>query len=434
MKTKMLLILGLLVSGSSFVIADHHNTNPPPLSLTDYLKEAALNNPELRASFEKWKASLEQIPQAKALDDPKFTFSYYIEEVETRVGPMESKIGLMQTFPWFGEIEAKTDAASAAANAARAKYDAAKLKLFRQVKQHYFEYSYLATAIRIAEDNFQLLTNFEQVARTKYKTATAGHPDIIRAQIELAKLDDVLKSLRQLRAPAAARLNALLNRPAQTQLPWPPSIPFSEVHLDRQDIVKTLLTSNPDLTVSQWEIEAARSQIELAKTRFYPDIGVGVDWTQVGSGSSAVSDSGKDAVALMFSINIPLWRNSYKAGERQAQAQLRKSRYEKTEKENRIIANVFEVLYEIDDSRRKITLYGETLLSQAESLVQATEAAYTSGSDDFLSLIDAQRMLLRYHLDYERARVNYRQRVAELEMLIGREFEPVSPTTEEDEK
>lgn len=402
-----------------------------PITLSECLKEAALNNPELKAAFENWKAALEQIPQAKALDDPKFTYSYFIEEVETRVGPMENKFSLMQTFPWFGKIEAKTDVASAATNAAKSKYEAVKLKLFQQVKQSYFEYSYLATAIQIADENLQLLTHFEEVARTKYKTAAAGHPDVIRAQIELAMLDDVLKSLQELRSPAAAQLNALLNRPAESPLPWPQKVPLNQFRLDRQDIVQTLITSNPELTAAEWQIEAAKSRIDLAKKRFYPNIGVGVDWTQIGSARSpGVADSGKDAVALMFSINIPLWRDSYNAGERQAQAQLRQSRFEKTNKENRLIANVFDVLYEVEDSRRKISLYGDTVLPQTEALVQASETAYKAGSEDFLSLIDAQRKLLKYRLDYERAMVNYQQKVAKLEMLIGKEFIPLSPNDE----
>ena len=416
----------LLILSGVFAFADSQDTKAEILTLSDCMKEAALNNAELKASFEGWKAALEQIPQAKALQDPKFTFGYYIEEVETRVGPMNSKVGLMQTFPWFGEIEARTDAASAKANAARQRYEAVKLKLFNQIKQNYFEYSYLATAIQIANENLQLLTHFEQVARAKYKTSTATHPDIIRAQIELAKLQDVLTSLEKLQSPMAARLNALLNRPAESPLPWPEKPPLNYVNLHRKDIIETLVRSNPDLSASKWEIEAAKSSIELAKTKFYPDIGVGVDWTQVGSARSpGVSDSGKDAVALMFSINIPLWRNSYRAAERQAQARLRKTRYEKIEKENQIIAKVFDVLYEIDDSRRKTTLFGDTLLPKTEALVQASETAYKSGNEDFLSLIDAQRMLLGYRLDHERAMINYQQNMAELEMLIGKELTPM---------
>ena len=53
-----------------------------PVTLQDYLSYAALNNAGLKAAFEQWKSSLEQIPQVKALPDPQFTYGYYIEKVE----------------------------------------------------------------------------------------------------------------------------------------------------------------------------------------------------------------------------------------------------------------------------------------------------------------------------------------------------------------
>ena len=86
---------------------------------------------------------------------------------------------------------------------------------------------------------------------------------------------------------------------------------------------------------------------------------------------------------------------------------------------NQIIAHAIEVLYHVEDSQRKMRLYGDVLITKAEELVQASEAAYRTGTIDFLSLIDAQRMLLKYKLDYERAATDNQQRLAELEMLIA---------------
>jgi len=206
-------------------------------TLPDYLRYASLNNAELKAKFDHWKAALEQIPQAKALDDPKFTYSYFIEEVETRVGPQRQKFGIMQVFPWFGKIEARTDIAAAKAKAAKQRYETTKLKLFRNVKEAFYEFTYLATAIDIAKQNLELLKHFEEVARTKYITATAIHPDIIRVQVELATLEDILRSLEQLREPTVAKLNSVLNRPIEAELAWPKKEQPREVRLDRQHIV-----------------------------------------------------------------------------------------------------------------------------------------------------------------------------------------------------
>lgn len=395
--------------------------------LPDYLRYASLNNAELKSKFEQWKAALEQIPQAKALDDPKFTYSYFIEEVETRVGPQQQKFGIMQVFPWFGKIQTRTDLAAAKAQAAQQRYETTKLKLFYQVKKAFYEFTYLATAIDIAKHNLELLKHFEEVARTKYITATAIHPDIIRVQVELAKLEDILKSLEQLKEPTVAELNSVLNRPIDAELNWPEKIKPEQTQLDRKLIVQTLKNANPELAELSWEIQAAKSSVELAKKKFYPDIGVGLDWIQTDNAiMPGQRDSGKDPLILMFSMNIPLWQNSYKAAEQQAKANVRKIQEQRIDTENKILSKVFDVLYDIEDSQRKTILYGDVLVSKAQELVQASETAYRAGTLDFLSLIDAQRMLLKYELDYERAVTNNQQKIAELEMFIGAELSSVN--------
>lgn len=393
------------------------------IRLEDYLRYALLNNANLKARFEQWRAALEQVPQAKALPDPKFTYGYYIREVETRVGPQKHRFGITQLFPWFGKIEARTDAAVSAAKAARQRYEAAKLRLFFEVKDTFYEYVYLARAVEIAKENLELIKHFEEVARAKYRAAAAGHPDVIRAQVELAKLDDHLKTLEELRKPIVARLNAVLNRQSFEMLPWPRREEFQKVEVNRNQLIESLRAQNPELSALGFEIEAARHRIELAKKKFWPDIGVGVDWIKTdGAVMSGVGDSGKDPVILMFTMNLPIWRDSYEAAELQAKAEMRKTSHQKTETENTIIARAVQVLYDFEDSDRKIKLYGDILVPKAEELLGASETAYQGGTIDFLSLIDAQRTLLEYQLWYERAVTNNQQKLAELEMLAGTEL------------
>lgn len=382
-----------------------------PVSLEDYLRYAALHNAGLKAAFEQWKAAIEQVPQAKSLPDPKFTYSNFIEEVETKVGPQRQRVGIMQVFPWFGKIEARTDAAAASAKAARKRYEAAKLKLFFDVKDAFYEYAYLARAIEIARDNLELIKHFEEVARIKYMVTAATHPDIIRAQVELAKIEDVLKSLEDLRAPIVAGLNAVLNRPSFEMLPWPRKENFRKAEVDRRRMIALLRQMNPELAALDFRVEAAKHRVELAKKKFWPDVGVGVD--------SIRTDGGKDPVILMFTMNLPIWRESYKAAELQAKANVRKRAQQKTETENTLIARAEGVLYDFDDSDRKIKLYGDILVPKAGELLEASETAYTGGTIDFLSLVDAQRTLLEYQLRYERAVTDNQQKLAELEMLAG---------------
>jgi len=394
-----------------------------PVELEDYLAFAAMHNAGLQVAFEQWKIAVEQVPRAKSLPDPKFTYGYFIKEVETRVGPQRNKLEIMQTFPWFGEIEARTDAAAAAAKAARKRYEVVKLKLFAEVKDAFYEYTYLARAIEIAKENLELIQHFEEVARTKYITAATGHPDVIRAQIELARLEDRLKTLEELRKPIVARLNSVLNRRSLEMLPWPGKAEFHTVEVSREKMIQLLRARNPELEALDFELQAAKNRVDLAKKKFWPDVGVGVGWTDTGSAiNPGMTDNGKDPIILMFSMNLPIWREGYKAAELQAKASVRKASHQKKQAENTIIARAERSLYDFEDTGRKRKLYGDVLIPKGEELLGASETAYRAGTVDFLSLINAQQKLLEFQLYYERAMTDNQQELARLEMLVGTEL------------
>ncbi len=404
-------------------LADSHTAGADAnslLTLPDYLGYAERNNAALKSIFQHFIAAAQEVPQARALPDPKVTYGYFLDEVETRVGPQKQKFGIMQTFPWFGELEAQTDAASAAAKAASKRYEAERLKLFYQVKDTFYEYVYLARAVEITRQNLELLKYFEEVARTKYMAAAGSHPDIIRAQVELATLEDNLKSVEELRRPIVDSLNAILNRDRNLPLAWPTRDPFRQLGLDRDKVIVMLMVNNPELQAMDFEITAAQSRIEVAKKKFYPDISLGLDWIQTDDARmSGTDDSGKDPIVAMVSINLPIWGDSYKAAHRQAKARTRKASTDKTQRENDITAQASKVLYKFEDSNRKATLYSDTLIPKSKEMLQASETAYQAGTLDFLSLIDAQQILLNFELLYERSVTNNLQSFAQLEMIVG---------------
>lgn len=406
-----------MTAGSALRAAEPPAEVNVPRTLPQYLQYAALHNAGLRAAFEEWQAAVEQIPQARTLPDPTFTYGYFIEQIDTR-----QQAGIMQMFPWFGKIEARTDAAAAAAKAARKRYEAAQLELFSQVKNSFYEYAYLASATRIARDNVELVQHFEQVARAKYITAAATHPDIIRAQIEVARLQDELITQERLRAPTVARINAVLNRPVEAPLPWPEAISGRPVDVDRARLAATLRERNPQLQAAEFDIERLQREVSLAQRNFYPDIGLGVEWMEM-----AEDMPSNDDVMVGLQLNLPIWRRSYRAAEQQARAMARRARFESKQLENDLVSQAERMLYEFEDSGRKLRLYGEVLVPAAEELVGASEAAYTAGTIDFLSLIDAQQTLLQYQLQRERAYANRQQRLAELEALVGAELSKASP-------
>ena len=263
--------------------------------------------------------------------------------------------------------------------------------------------------------------HFEQVARTKYVTSTGTHPDIIRAQIELAKFDEILVSLLELKEPQTAKLNALLNRPAETELDWPQKSDMKKNNMDYNHLVELLKEKNPELAELDWMIESAKSEMKLAQKNFYPDTRIGIEWTEFEKSGGM---SGRDSIAVVFQMNLPIWRDSLKAAQRQAKVIVISAEQQKKETENNLAAQVAAALYELEESQRKVNLY-EGIIPQVEQLVNASEAAYRAGTVDFLSLIDSQRMLLEYRLDYQRVMTDNQQKLAELEMLVGSEISTI---------
>jgi outer membrane protein TolC len=390
-------------------------------TLQDYLHYAALNNPGLEAAFNRWKAAVERIPQARSLPDPRFTYGWFIEAVETRVGPQRNRFGWYQTFPWIHKLMLQGGMAAEAAAAERKRFDAQKLKLFYRVKDSYYEYYYVARAIGVTRENAKLLKDFEEIARRKYRVGTVAHPDVIKAQVELGKIEDRLRSLEDVRGPVVARLNAALNRPVGMPVPEPSTVPEEKIEAGDDQVIAWMREGNPELAAMDFDIEKERRGVTLAKEWFIPDVTLGLDWIQTDRAPMPTSDNGKDPIIANVAVNLPVWYDKYKAAEREAQARFVAAQRARLDMENRLAYDMKMALYNYRDAERKIDLYGRTLIPKGEESLRATGTAYRAGNIDFLNLIDAQRILIEFQLSHERALADRAQRFAELEMLVGRE-------------
>ncbi len=393
---------------------------PVSPALEDYVRYALARSPVLEAAYRNWQAAMEQIPQASALPDPRLSYRYYLQEVETRVGPQDWAMGLSQTFPWFGKRGLRADIAAEEAAAAWYSFQARKAAVVRAVKDAYYELYYLKRAIRVTERARDLVEHLEAVARTRYSSGAVEHADVIRAQVELGTLEDQLHALRELHEPLAARLNAALNRPATAELRCALNIDDATLEAPPQRVVAALEELNPELLALGRQAESRARAVELAGKAFYPDITLGLDYIDTDSARmSGVRGSGEDPVIASVSINVPIWRASYRAGERQRRAQHRAALAERDQRANTLMARVKMVLFRYRDADRKAGLYRDTLLPKATQSLQATEAAYRAGKGSFLDLVEAERVLLEFELTRERAVTDRAQRLAELEMLLG---------------
>ncbi|MHC5210757.1 MAG: TolC family protein [Planctomycetota bacterium] len=388
--------------------------------LPAHVRYAERNNPGLQASMQRWRAALARVPEATSLPDPRLTLGIFVDEVETRVGPMDWRVGLSQSFPWIGTLDLAGQAALERAEAAREEFEARRLKVAASVRDTWHEYAYVQAAVDVTRAHLDLLLSWEEVARTRYATGLGTESDVIRAQVELGKLDDRVRTLEDLRRPVAARFNATLDRAPDAKVPVGSMTVTSGLHVDGEALQARLVETSPALRALRRSIEAATHQVDLADKQFYPDFSIGLDYTAIGSArASGVQGSGDDALAITAGISLPLRRDRYRAGAARAKAELAAAHAALREAHNRLAADLELALYSLRDAERRLGLYRDTLVPKGRQSVESTTVAYQAGDAGFLDLIDAQRLLLEFQLAAARAHADHGQALAEVERITG---------------
>lgn len=417
-KNKTALLLAGLLAGP--VWSQEEAALDPRAELAEYVRYAEQHNPKLKQALTRYKAALAKVAPASAWVDPRLTYGYFARPVETRTGPQEMRFSAAQTLPWKGKLDLKGRIAQQEAEVEGQRYEATRRSLIFEVKAAYYDCYFLERAIAVTEENLRLLAHLEEVGRTRYRGGTGEHAPVLKAQVELGRLEDQLRSLRQQRRPAAARLNAALGRAATAPIAVPDSLPMAAVDLDEEVLKERLQAANPMLQMRHTQAGAQSLGVELAGKQFYPDLTVSLDYIHIG-------DRGANPLMAMATLNLPLWRSSYEAEKRAAELSHQAALQGVADEENRLAAELELALYKQRDAQSRSALYRDSLLPKAEQALNVTQRAFAANRSDFLAVIDAQRTLLEFQLAYERARTDQALHWAAIEKLVGEPTEEIQP-------
>jgi outer membrane protein TolC len=393
------------------------------LSFSDYLGMILERNPALQASVHVWASAQEKPKAVSSLPDPQLGFRYYVQEVETRVGPQKQALGLTQRFPWKGKRKLAGKLAGASAKQAGEHHEALRRRLFEEFKQGFAEYFYIHKAIELVRMESELLKELESVVTIRYMAGSAGYTEMLRIQVEMDRLEDRVKSLKDLARPVLAALNAILDRPPVTQVELPETLAswIPERQVAASDAWLTNVDeNNPELRAITFQAEEAAQAVSLARKNFFPDVTVGVEWINTGSSAMPnVEDNGKDPIILTFGVNLPVWRGKYRAEAAMAEQKRMAAMRQREDEENRLVAELEMVLYGYHDGLRKIALYRETIIPKARESLEVTRKAFESNESEYLDLIDVERTLFEFELAYVRAVADTVKALASAERITG---------------
>lgn len=396
------------------------------LTLANAVTTAVADNPGLEELRQRAEAAAAVPAQAGSLPDPKITLGAANLPTDTFALDQEPmtqlQVGVSQAFPFPGKRALRRAVAESEAAAATQTAQEARLRLVREVRTTWWELFYLDRAAVTIEHNRDLLRQTVEVARAKYEVGLGLQQDVLLAQVELARLQDLAIQITGMRGTASARLNALLARPAETPVTLPessgaalPDIP-SQAKLESQ-----AEQSRASLGQARHQLEAARSAQALARKEYFPEFGVSLNygWRD---GRNTDGSQRTDFATAMLSFSVPLFagaKQDHLVAQRRAESTARERALEDTQ--NRVHAEIAAAAADYRRAREELALLDTGILPQTRQAVASMLAGYQVSKVDFLTLVRTQTTLFNHELQRWRALSQAHQALATLIAAVGRE-------------
>jgi outer membrane protein, heavy metal efflux system len=408
------------------------NAQEPLTTLDAWYQLARERNPMLRAASASVDAAAAAEPAAGLPMDPELQLGVMnasLPGLRTDMpGAMLPSVQLMQMLPAPGTLRLSSALARQGTAQARATLDETWWEVRARIAKAFHSIHEAERQIDVMHETLDWLTQFEQVALTMYSTGGASQSDVLRAGVDVARMKAEVEKMSAMRAAAAARLNALVDRPADAPVPSP-AYPGLAAELPGLAVLQQWAAeSRPLLERARIGLDQARTRESLARREIWPDISVGVQYGQRGS------DMGTERMgSFMVGFNVPIY-----AGRRQLQmrseaaAMTAMTVAELQTLQADVNADIAALDAELRRTQTLIELYRAEVLPQAEANVTAAFSAYRVGRVDFMTLVDAQMTLNTYSQELHTLFAEYGRGIAELEMVIGRELPATARTIRED--
>jgi len=399
-------------------VSDGENQNPQGNILDSYLEMAAENNPGLQSKYKEFEAALQRIPQVNALPDPSFSFGYFISPVETRVGPQRAKFSLSQLFPWFGTLEAKSDAAALAAAAKYQSFLEARNKLYYDVSAAYYPLYELQQVQKIEQENIEILQSYKNIATRKFENGVAPMVDALRVDIMMKDAQTNLEILNEKEYVLVSTFNNLLNRDENEDVIVSDTLMATDIELEA--VKDSMLMRNPTINALDLKTRASKASEVVAQKQGLPNIGVGLDYVIVGERSDmSVADAGKDVLMPMVSVSIPIFREKYRASVREAKLNQDRYTLQKEEVSNMLETGYEMTMFELEQQQELLALYRKQVQTSEQSL-NLLFSAYGNSGKEFEEVLRMQQQLLKYEKLVAGAEAKYLVALARINYITAK--------------
>ncbi len=388
------------------------------LTLAEAVAIAQRNDPWLLGSEFRQQAMAADAVVAGSLPDPMVDLAFANLPTDTFDFDQEAmtqfKVGVVQAFPRGDSRALDRQRLHLLGEQFPYQRDERRARLEVNVANVWLDAWQARESIRLIEDDRQLFEQLVDVAESSYASAVGRtrQQDLVRAQLELTRLEDRLSVLHERQETSSAKLAEWL-RPgpdgaASGRDQWVPGahstppladqlpdIPLQHPELLQggalasQAEIAALLVGHPALRSLDSQIDASRIDVELARQKYLPEWKLNASYGYREGGPMGQDRPDFFSVGLAF--DLPLFTS--RRQDQQLQSAIAGSEAMRTEKmlALRTMVASFETQYarlqRLDERRQ---LYRARLLPQMQQQAEASLSAYTRDDGDFAEVVRAR--------------------------------------------
>jgi cobalt-zinc-cadmium efflux system outer membrane protein len=355
--------------------------------------QALAHNPQLEAARQQ--TAQARAARVQGVAFPDISASATLEDQPRALGAGQA-VGLGLDVPFPDKFRLQNNIGKAGIQAAQYSYTQLRQLIAAQTAQ---QYDSLLVATRHQSDlreSRDMAEQFLQKTQARFTAGTAAKLDVIRAQVDVAQVQNQLIANERAIANGRAGLNRYLSRSLGAPLVLLDSlaVPMSIPTLDR--IESYAMQHRPEIANLQSQIEGARATTALSREYWLPDIVLGAsrDYTQPGP---ALYSAG-----VAFPLPLFFWQHSH--GEiAQNASRVHELEANAVDLHAQIGQDVRNAYAAASTALEQVTFIRDNLLPSAQSAFTSAMASYSLGGSSALEVIEARRTLVDAQSQYSDA-------------------------------
>jgi cobalt-zinc-cadmium efflux system outer membrane protein len=397
-----------------------------PLTIEQAVDEALQGNPAIRAEVRRLSLTRLKTETARSLDDPMLMVRDWDTPLRKPWDLNQAQVmfSLQQSFVSKEKRNLRGKAADDDVQATADELESIRQDVAASVRESCAALLRNADEMRLHDQQAVVLNEALSAALAEYTAGKTPQADVLRAQMTLTRLSEHLIELQQERDTTTAQLNALLGRSPEEPVEIAGSYSSSAIVPSTEELERVAIEHRPELAALRKQVMKAGDQGQLARLAMKPDLTVAVGYMLMPTGSFS-----RSAYMAELTMNLPQWNRARHDGEtKQADAATDVARAELDARTSTVFLEVRQAEIEVRSAQKRVKLYRDTLLPQAEAAFKASTAAYQNNRGEFMNLIDSQNLLLDIRTAYYSSLSAADAGNAQLERAIGAPLPSIATT------